>query len=193
MSFWPDEWAFQRSIVEAMRRTRWHVQPMLEDPGYPGIPDLSAAHSAVGECWLELKCIHKPRWVYDPLRVAIKGSRRLTAQQYQWLCERMKHGPARCGVLVAFRLGHVEDDRVHRVGGKVLSPIAPLEYVIYIPIQAWKAAQRLTLASLILNSHAASVEDLMADRATIGDLIRGTLRPGWYGSSERSAARLRTP
>lgn len=177
MIWWNSEAEFQKWALDRLTEQGWHAHPLQEDTLRPGLPDVTAAHPDVGDCWFELKCVQQWRWVYDPLRVVMRASRNLTPQQYAWLYQRHKCGP-KCGVLIAFRVGHVEDDRAHKVGQKAQPfPEAELAYITYVPIQHWKKRyNHFTLSSLIMGYNTCRIADFNGVR-----IVRGGYTPGWAG------------
>ena len=147
---------FQEWVVNQMAAQGWDVQPLREDPRYPGIPDLSAAHPRFSDVWAELKCAGQKQSVHDVLHLR----RPVTAQQREWLLRRAGHSGARCGILVAYQTS---------VEG----------YVSWCPIDEWLKRKDMIIMEWAMNPYTAKVVWLRSGATSFERLINGGHTPGW--------------
>ena len=155
-----NEGQFRGWLVDTMRGQGWHAQP-LEDQVAVGVPDLSAAHPAYGETWLELKLGLNIRHVNSLMALRHK----LTEQQRFWLRRRQETTDnAKCGVLVGFSTGLPNDT---------------LDYISWVPVSAWDEWMGWSVMTWCLHPRTAALNWIQTNRCRVIDLATGTLTPGW--------------
>lgn len=160
-TFWRLETEFQRSFCTLMIQQGWHVQPLSEDPKYPGIPDVNAAHPSPIELWAELKLAQRIHHVDETLHL----DRRVIPQQASWLLRRVVHSGynTRCCVVVCYRVG-VSDDYI--------------TYVSAVPVTVWDQFLGQDLRTAVLQPYTAAWAWLQDGPTTVEQMVRGALVPG---------------